>query len=373
MSYYDENIDKRTKRLREIKTAASGRDFTVGESDEIIKLSKEIEEFQKKQRGYLEMERFLGSAAPSKAGEGGNLTHFHRNSKTAREFGEKVIERFKTKAALIGAGTEPIPVDLLDEPALEPHQSSWSVWQLFQVEILDSPQYQYLRQTLRDNNAAIVKPGDLKPTSMGTFEAVRGELKVVAHLTDPMHSYWIKDFPSAAVALTEQMVHGLYDAQEGYLINGTGVDEPTGILNTSGINAQSFDTDMLTTTRSAVTTLEMLDHEAGAFVLHPQDWQQIELARDASGRLEFTVGPVDRTEKRLWGVPVAVSPRLTQGTGLLVDPSAVRLMSDGAYEVVATDNVGDDFARNQIRIRAEHRFGVAVTHPTGIVKMDLTA
>jgi HK97 family phage major capsid protein len=89
---------------------------------------------------------------------------------------------------------------------------------------------------------------------------------------------------------------------------------------------------------------------------------------------------VDRAARKLWGLPVAVSSALSDGTGYLADfTGSTRLWqreavivdwSEAVYDTVAT---ATDFQRNLVRFRAEGRFGFAVTRPLGVVEMDTAA
>lgn len=289
----------------------------------------------------------------------------------------RIIEGAHGKSG-VGAQLQPIPVALVNEPVLLPHQTAWTLTQLIKVEIArnelaPTTAYKFLRQNLRENNAAVVKPGDLKPVSNYDFEEVTGTLKVFAHITDAIHEYWLNDYPELAVAVTEEMIDGLHEALEQAIITGDGKDgHPTGLLNTSGILVTQHNTDAITTIRNAMTSLETIGTTPGAVILNPTDWEKIELARDASGRLEFDSGPLNRAEKRLWGVPVATTPFIEAGTGIVLDPDAVRIYSDGQFNVVVGP-IGDDFQRNQVRIRAEVRNDVAVLKPHGIVKVALAS
>lgn len=76
---------------------------------------------------------------------------------------------------------------------------------------------------------------------------------------------------------------------------------------------------------------------------------------------------------RLWGVPVATSTRVAAGTGLALDLDSAYVLTKGEMQILATNAVADDVMYNRLRVRAEHRFGLAVTKPTGVVKMALTA
>jgi hypothetical protein len=56
-----------------------------------------------------------------------------------------------------------------------------------------SPEYAYLRQTVRTNNAAVVAEGATKPTSFYSVVRVEDKLVVVAHLSEGIPRYWLLD------------------------------------------------------------------------------------------------------------------------------------------------------------------------------------
>src|SRR5439155_13445792 len=53
--------------------------------------------------------------------------------------------------------------------------------------------FDYLRQTVRTNNAAPVAPGAAKPTSIFTLELVEDRVRTIAHLTEPVQRQQIAD------------------------------------------------------------------------------------------------------------------------------------------------------------------------------------
>lgn len=361
------------------KAAQEKRGFTSDDAKRIVKISEQINELDVKQKAAEESERLLTaiySGAPkSGAPTAGRTGHMDLSPTSVKSIAKKIVNAAgQSRRKSIGSNLEPIPVPLVDTPILLPHQNSWAVSQLVQTRVTDGPtNYQYIRQNRRENNAAVVDPGALKPTSYYDFEEVKGKLKIFAHITDPIHEYWLHDYQDMAAAVTEELITGLRDVQEAALVNGTGVDgQPLGMLNASGILSTPFNTDALTTTRNAITTLESTGSTPGAFILNAKDWERIELARDASGRLEFQAGPVDRAQKRLWGVPVATSPTLKEGEAVLFDTSAVTVFTDNLFNITVAP-MGDDFARNQLRIRAEIRSDIGILKPHGISKISLQA
>lgn len=344
--------DHKKSELKKLDDVAAG----IVEAQELLDSIKSMPETDER-----------GRPVGAKATSGADRSFLDRSPASARQKAAEVRAAFGTKA-LIGAGTQSIPTPLLDKPVLLPGQAAFTLSQLLPRKAVTSPVFQYLKQTQRENNAAVVPVGTLKPTSKYGFDTVKGELATVAHLSEPFAEQWAEDFPEAVEALIAELLTGIWDADENLILNGDGEDDnPTGILT------QAFVTDMLTTTRTAITSLEVLGHRAGAFVLHPTDWQAIELARNTSGQLEYSSGPIDRAAMRLWGVPVATSTRITAGTGLALDLDAAYVLTKGEMNVLATNAVADDVMYNRLRIRAEHRFGLAVTKPTGIVSMTLTA
>ncbi|MGQ4531983.1 phage major capsid protein [Dermabacteraceae bacterium P13138] len=240
--------------------------------------------------------------------------------------------------------------------------------------VCDGPTFRYLRQTKEQNNAAVVAPGAVKPTSEYAFDEVEGRLAVVAHISQPLDTYMLSDNPAVMREVAEGMLYGLFEKQEDMYLNGDSAAESsgTGVLNTSGILTQAAAGDLLTTTRKAITSMEKAGSVPGVFVFHPDDWERIELSRNSSGALEFSEGPVNRAEKRLWGVQVAVSKSIEQGTAALVDLESAYYFDDKAIKVEAAA-AGDDFTKNQVRLRVEFRTAIAVTRPHGVVKITLDA
>lgn len=362
--------------LRTIKENTKSGEFSTEQAARIVELSEQIKDIDVKQKAHEDSERILAGirqgAERARQVHGAN-GHMDLSAASVKTIAGKIITAARdSRSKGIGSALDPIPVPLLTAPVLLPHQNSWAVSQLIETHVTDGPtNYQYIRQNRRENNAAVVEPGALKPTSYYDFEEVKGKLKIFAHITDPIHEYWLHDYQDMAAAVTEELITGLRDVQEAALVNGTGTDgQPLGMMNASGIYSTPFNTDALTTSRNAITTLESTGSTPGAFILNPKDWERIELARDASGRLEFQAGPVDRAEKRLWGVPVATSAFLAEGEAVLFDPSAVKLFTDNVFNVTVAP-MGDDFARNQLRIRAEIRSDVAIVKPHGIAKISL--
>jgi hypothetical protein len=109
-------------------------------------------------------------------------------------------------------------------------------------------------------------------------------------------------------------------------------------------------------------------------VLHPTDWEGVELALSSTNAIEHLSLPYDPARRRLFGVPIVATVSEAAGVGHVLATDAV---------VVDTDTIGvgvqwsetntDDFAKNLIHARCEGRFGTSVLSPLGVVSCDLTA
>lgn len=132
---------------------------------------------------------------------------------------------------------------------------------------------------------------------------------------------------------------------------------------------EAFATDILTTVRNGITKLELQGHVPNAVVSRLEDWAKVELAQtNGSGEFLLAASPVDLAAQRLWGVQVVLSTAPAEGEGLLLAQDSVKLFTDGRVDIEWCVT-GDDFAKNQARLRCESRYEVGVTQPAGVVRL----
>ncbi len=286
--------------------------------------------------------------------------------------------------ALTVSGSAALPFGAVLDPRLPSNAVHLS--QLLPVVQAPTGSFQYLRQTTRTNNAAPVDLGGLKPTSVFGLERVSDDLITVAHLTEQVPRQYLEDEPSLTDFLASELVYGLMLAIDDQVVNGDGAvgappTELVGILATSGIQTQAFDTSALKSIRLGLAKLAIAgvvpdtgnDPSSGvAIALHPSDFAAIELTVDSAGNY-ITGGPINSADRRLWGVPVVPTVSIAAGSALIGDFSTLTLYQRGPVAVDWTENVGDDFARNYLRFRCETRIGIAVPRPLAFVTVDIAA
>ena len=131
----------------------------------------------------------------------------------------------------------------------------------------------------------------------------------------------------------------------------------------------------LTTLRKQLTKLETSGYSAGSLVLHPLDWENVELALASSNDIEHLLLPYDAATRRLFVVPVVATVSEAAGVGHVLARDAVVVDTDtiGVAVRFSQTSSADDFSKNLIRALCEGRFGTSVLNPLGVVSCDLTA
>lgn len=284
-------------------------------------------------------------------------------SNLATEINRAADQFVESKAATLGLTSTDLAVSF-DPTILAESKEPLAFLAALQTVPVETRNFTFYRQTKRNNKAAVVKPGDTKPTTNVGLEAVTGELDVVAHITR-VDKYIARDALGVSALLETELTYGVLDAVEK-LAAAT-------IANDKGVNSQAFDTDIHTTIRRGITILETTGQTPTMVVLTPADLEALELAK-ASGSGEFLnpTAPSDRGTRTVWNLPVLVSNNLKAGTGLILTNDAARIYTDGRVEIETT-SAGQDFDTNQIALRCEGRFKPAVTRPAGIVKLATAA
>jgi HK97 family phage major capsid protein len=229
------------------------------------------------------------------------------------------------------------------------------------------PEFAYMRQTVRTNNAAVVAAGALKPTSVYTVTRVENALVVIAHLSEGIPRHWLVDNASLEQFLAGELEFGLQQAVEAKVL--------ADVNGTSGIQTQAYATSVLATLRKGITKLETAGYTAAAFVLHPTDFEAVELALSSVNAIEHMGLPYDPAARRLFGVPVTTSNAQTAGVGHVIASGSVALDTDTrGVDVQYSENAtADSFGKNLVFARCESRYATSVFSPLGVVSLDLTA
>lgn len=244
----------------------------------------------------------------------------------------------------------------------------------------DSDTVEYVRVTGVTNAAAAVAEATAtadgtgaKPESAMAMLRVSETVKTLAHWI-PATNRALADAAQLRTLIDNFLRYGIEEELEDQVITGTGSGENfTGILNLSGTTAQAFSTDILQTTRKARTKVRVTGRaRATAFVMHPNDWETIDLLQDNEARYYYG-GPSRLGNPTLWGLPVVECEAMTEGYTVCADWRLAVLWDRLQTSISMTNSHSDFFVRNLVAILAEMRAAFGVIRPAAFVIADLTA
>jgi HK97 family phage major capsid protein len=180
---------------------------------------------------------------------------------------------------------------------------------------------------------------------------------------------------------TADLAKRLVALEETAFLNGTGVGQPLGILQTPGLGTTPLATtaieDLLIAILTAIGSVEENHGSPSAILMHPRTWTRI-LVAQMTGDIDpgaFMLGGGDRFDvtqprtrfrgpaKVLWGYPVVLTNRMPTNLGTGTDES--RVIVGDFSEALILDRQGitvDEsshvyFTTNQTVFRAEERVG----------------
>lgn len=363
------------------KVRDEGRDtLTREESDQYRMLTAQIGEHQARIAELSdEMERSgrgnPGAAAARRAGLSGGAGGWASRAATA-------LTKMGGEGRAIASGSIDVPT-LVETEVVAKERPARLIDLFTNRKPIESNAFEYLRHTVRTNNAAPVADNAVKPTSPMTVDPVEDRARVIAHLSEPVPIRLFADHNELEAWLDSEMAEGVLDAVEAQAIRGNGTGENmTGLLSTAGTTAVVFDTDIPTTLRSAVTALQLIGATPNGWVLHPNDAQAIDLLRFQWGGADaadagFLLDGYQNGNTGSGNVfgpttPRVVSSSVPEGTAVLGDWNQLRLFvrEDVRLDI---DAGGELFTKNQAIVRAEARIGVGVLKPSSFAVVDLTA
>lgn len=256
--------------------------------------------------------------------------------------------------------------------------------QLISVRQTTSDTVEFVRQLTQSNAAAPVPeanvteftgyPGQVegrKPESGMTFQRVQEVVKTIA-VWVPATKRALSDAAQLRGLIDQELREDVGEEVENQILNGNGTGENfTGLANTANTLGQPFVTDILVTTRKAITNLLINGKQVPtAWVLNPQDWETIELLKDTEGRFRWG-GPINRGPATLWGVPVAQSFFQPQGTAWLGNWAKAVIWDREQTNISVSDSHADFFVRNLVAILAEMRAAFGIIRPSAFCEVEL--
>lgn len=255
---------------------------------------------------------------------------------------------------------------------------------LIAVRQTTSDSVDFVRQTAQVTQAAPVAEANVadytaysgevsgeKPEGAMSFERVSEPVKTIA-VWVPATKRALSDAAQIRGIIDQELRDDLADELENQMFNGNGIGENfNGIANTAGTLLQTWSTDIMTTTRKAITNLKTNGRtRPTAWVFNPIDWETVELLKDKDDRYYYG-GPQNNGPARLWGIPVVESFHVGSGAAWLANWNKAVLWDRLQATISVSDSHSDFFIRNMVAILGEMRAAFGLIRPSAFVEVAL--
>lgn len=238
---------------------------------------------------------------------------------------------------------------------------------------------EYTKENVFTNNAgpqysSPARENVAKPESGITFTLETSPVVTLAHFI-PVSKQVLADAPQLQSYINSRLMYGLKLEEEDQLLNGAGTGGGlSGILksgNFTAYNRTATGDTPIDTLRRALTQVMLSEYAADAIVLHPADWEAIELTK-ATDEHYIMANPVSMAGPTLWGKPVVPTQSITEGTFLVgAFRMGAQVWDREQAAVQVSFEHSDNFTKNMATILAEERLALTVYRPKAFVSGSL--
>lgn len=232
---------------------------------------------------------------------------------------------------------------------------------------------EFVQETGFTNSAATVAEGALKPESSLAFTLQTTPVRTIAHWIQASKQI-LQDVPALESYIDTRMRFGLEIEEENQILSGDGTGQ-----NLLGLIPQSTPYDLTRTrpgdtridiVRRAMTQVRLAEYRADAILLHPSDWEEIELTKTNEGAYIWA-NPRGLLGPTLWGLPVIDTTAVEEGEFLVGNFQMAAMLwdrEDAVVDISTEDR--DNFVKNMVTIRAEERLALEVSRPEALIYGD---
>lgn len=268
-------------------------------------------------------------------------------------------------------------------------QRTQRVRDLFPVQTTTAAVIEYFRVMGFINGASTVGQRNagntafaLKPQTTLQFAGEQSPIRTIAHW-EAAHRNVLADEPQLRGIIDNELLYGLRLIEDAQIMYGTGAGEDLrGILNTPGIqnylwsNGASLPVkdNKADAIRRAATLAFLALYQPTGVVLHPNDWEDMELTKSTTGQYLLAVSIALGGEQRVWRMPVIDTPAINEGTALVgAFGIGAQLYDREEANIRIAEQHSDFFIRNAVVVLAEERIALAVKRPESFVEVSFDA
>lgn len=232
---------------------------------------------------------------------------------------------------------------------------------------------EFVQETGFTNSAAPVAEGAQKPESSLEFTLRTSPVRTIAHWLQASKQV-LEDIPQLESYINTRLTYGLKLVEEEQLLAGDGTGQ-----NLLGLIPQATPYDRtrskvgdtrIDIVRRAMTQLRLSQYQPDAVVLHPTDWEDIELQKNTQGSYIWA-NPRGLLGPTLWGLPVVESTSLAAGEFLVgAFRIAAQIWDRDDVQIDVSTEDRDNFIKNMVTIRVEERLALTVYRPESFIFGD---
>lgn len=229
--------------------------------------------------------------------------------------------------------------------------------------------------------AGTVGERGIKPLWEPDLTTETANVKKIA-VTTKVPDEFMADFPAAQSYIDERLPYMVDTRTEEQILYGDGVgNNLKGIFTNQNVQTRAItttdDSTKAASLRQGLTDVSVGSmFEPDGFGFHPYDWETAQLLKDSTGRflaggpyyIPLTSGVFVELHT-FWGKPVAVTTAVNYGQPLCGawKLGAQYFVREG-MRIEMTNANEDDFRRNLICLRAEHRLALATYRPVAFLQ-----
>lgn len=324
----------------------------------------------------------------------GNRLGVGADDNQSKSFGEIFVESEAYKNMIARGASTSDPVDvgsfrksLSSDPAsagvlvvphrvpgiIGPAERAPRIRDLLPTSPTNSNAIEYVQEKLFTNAAAPQKEGDPKAQSNLTFELKTESVKTLAHWI-PATRQILADASQLQGYVNGRLLYGLEIVEEQQILYGDGTGQNLQGLMTNPLAQEYAWSDgkpgdtKIDAIRRAITKARLAEYPVTGIVLHPSDWEDIELAKGSDGHYIW-VSVTEGGATRLWRVPVVDTTAMQEGDFLVGAFGLGAMIWDREQASIrVAEQHNDYFTRNMVAILAEERIALTTFRPQAFVR-----
>lgn len=224
-----------------------------------------------------------------------------------------------------------------------------------------------------ENAAATWTSGTKKPTSTMGWAQKSAMVETIAHLM-PVLEENLEDYGQLRSLINTELLMGLRLVKAEKALNGSNSNGITGVLKNTSIQKYTVkgkDTLPDSVRRMKTDSFLKSNFMPTHIAVHPYVTEALELQKDANGRYMNVM-----VNGKLWALTVVEDLNLVTGEpssekyGVLVYWNGAATWFTRSTDSLAVGLVGEQFAYNELTIRAEGRHALKVTYPKSFVYLE---